>query len=101
MPASVPPSPPEPAGQPASDVVRWAVFGCLLVPVVLLALGDSAGGAAAVALGLAAVTVACRILLRRSARTATLEDPPPVTPPACRRAEGAHRSDRPVRVVRR
>ncbi|MER7723237.1 hypothetical protein [Streptomyces sp. NPDC096323] len=97
MPAPVPPSPPEPAGQPASDVVRWAVFGCLLVPVVLLALGDSAGGAAAVALGLAAVTVACRILLRRSARTATLEDPPP----ACLRAEGAHRSDRPVRVVRR
>lgn len=99
MPAPAPPSPPEPgpAGQPASDVVRWAVFGCLLVPVVLLALGDSAGGAAAVALGLAAVTVACRILLRRSAGTAAAEDPCP----ASRRAEGAHRSDRPARVVRR
>nr|WSW69113.1 hypothetical protein OG461_24590 [Streptomyces sp. NBC_00995] len=93
MPAPVPPTHPEPAAQPATDVVRWAVFGCLLVPAVLLAHGDSAGGAAAVALGLAAITVACRVLLRRSAREGSRPTPRP--------AEGAHRSDRAPRVVRR
>ncbi|MEU1471587.1 hypothetical protein ABZ434_25630 [Streptomyces sp. NPDC005761] len=97
MPARVPPAHPEPAAQPATDVVRWAVFGCLLVPVVLLAHGDSPGGAAVVALGLAAVTVACRVLLRRSARTGAREN----ARPGSRPAEGAHRSDRPSRVVRR
>ncbi|MDP5312066.1 hypothetical protein [Streptomyces poriferorum] len=97
MPAPVPPTHPEPAAQPATDVVRWAVFGCLLVPAVLLAHGDSAGGAAAVALGLAAITVACRVLLRRSARTAAREG----SGPAHRPTEGAHRSERTARVVRR
>ncbi|WNI24658.1 hypothetical protein [Streptomyces sp. ITFR-16] len=72
-----------------TDVVRWAVFGCLLVPAVLLAHGDSAGGALTVALGLAAVTVACRALLRRAARA------------AARPPEGAHRGGRAPRVVRR
>lgn len=89
MPATDRPARPEPTARPAADVVRWAVFGCLLVPAVLLAHGDSAGGAVTVALGLAAVTMACRVLLRRSARA------------AARPAEGAHRSGRTPRVVRR
>lgn len=53
----------------ASDVVRWAAFSCLLVPVVLVVFGTSVGGAAVPALGLVAVTAACRLLLRRSERT--------------------------------
>ncbi|MFG2332191.1 hypothetical protein ACGFMM_21490 [Streptomyces sp. NPDC048604] len=69
---SVPGSPAAPlsasAAQPAGDVVRWAVFSCVLAPVVLLAYGTSLGGAAGTALGLAAVTAACRVLLRRSER---------------------------------
>ncbi|MCX5075279.1 hypothetical protein OHA84_14330 [Streptomyces sp. NBC_00513] len=51
---------------PAGDVVRWAVFSCLLVPVVLVVYGTSFGGAAVATLGLAAVTAACRVLLRHS-----------------------------------
>lgn len=58
------------APDPASDVVRWGAFSCLLVPVVLVVYGTSVGGAAAAALGLAAVTGACRVLLRHSERTA-------------------------------
>ncbi|MER7946673.1 hypothetical protein ABTY59_04675 [Streptomyces sp. NPDC096079] len=50
------------------DVVRWAVFCCVLVPVVLLAYGTTLGGAAGTALGLVSVTAACRLLLRRSER---------------------------------
>ncbi|MFC9395128.1 hypothetical protein ACFTWS_18480 [Streptomyces sp. NPDC057027] len=50
------------------DVVRWAVFCCALVPVVLVLYGTSLGGAAGTALGLVAVTAACRLLLRRSER---------------------------------
>lgn len=50
----------------ASDVVRWAVFCCALVPVVLVVYGTSLGGAVGTSLGLAAVTAACRVLLRRS-----------------------------------
>ncbi|MFC8505455.1 hypothetical protein ACFU3J_09965 [Streptomyces sp. NPDC057411] len=76
-PATRPPAPrgrrrpaPEPDGTPgqdaASDVVRWAVFCCALVPVVLVVYGTSLGGAAGAAVGLAAVTAACRVLLRRS-----------------------------------
>ncbi|MFE4306759.1 hypothetical protein [Streptomyces sp. NPDC056891] len=52
----------------AGDVVRWAVFCCVLVPVVLLVYGSSLGGAAGTALGLVSVTAACRVLLRRSER---------------------------------
>ncbi|MER7536461.1 hypothetical protein ABTX77_16990 [Streptomyces sp. NPDC097704] len=52
----------------AGDVVRWAVFCCALVPVVLVLYGTSLGGAAGTALGLVAVTAACRLLLRRSER---------------------------------
>ncbi|CAL9519430.1 hypothetical protein SUDANB6_03819 [Streptomyces sp. enrichment culture] len=54
-----------------TDLVRWAAFSCVLVPVVLLWFGTSLAGAAGTALGLAAVTGACRVLLRRSERCAT------------------------------
>lgn len=54
----------------ASDVVRWAAFSCLLVPVVLVVFGTSLGGAAVAALGLVAVTAVCRLLLRRSEQSA-------------------------------
>ncbi|WP_254705516.1 hypothetical protein [Streptomyces vilmorinianum] len=54
------------AGESAGDVVRWAAFCCVLVPVVLVVYGTSLGGAAGTALGLAAVTAVCRVLLRRS-----------------------------------
>ncbi|MEU7116423.1 hypothetical protein [Streptomyces sp. NPDC046182] len=62
------PAAPHPAADPAGDVVRWAVFCCVLVPVVLVVYGTSLGGAAGTALGLAAVTAVCRVLLRRSER---------------------------------
>ncbi|MEU3426498.1 hypothetical protein [Streptomyces gardneri] len=52
----------------AGDVVRWAVFCCVLVPVVLVVYGTSLGGAAGTALGLVTVTAVCRVLLRRSER---------------------------------
>ncbi|MFD6551315.1 hypothetical protein [Streptomyces sp. NPDC058398] len=55
-----------------SDVVRWAAFSCVLVPAVLLWYGGSLAGAAGTALGLAAVTGACVILLRQSERGAAL-----------------------------
>ncbi|WP_351228811.1 hypothetical protein [Streptomyces sp. NPDC002133] len=56
----------------AGDVVRWGTFCCLLVPVVLVAYGTPVGGAVATAAGLAAMTAACQVLLRRSERAATL-----------------------------
>ncbi|MET8135741.1 hypothetical protein [Streptomyces sp. NPDC005251] len=55
-----------------SDVVRWAAFSCVLVPVVLLWYGTSLAGAAGTALGLAAVTGVCLILLRQSERGAAI-----------------------------
>ncbi|GHA70237.1 hypothetical protein ACIQRS_11740 [Streptomyces termitum] len=55
-------------GDPAGDVVRWAVFCCALVPLVLIAFGTSLGGAGGAALGLASVTAGCRLLLRRAER---------------------------------
>ncbi|MPY36892.1 hypothetical protein FNH09_38450 [Streptomyces adustus] len=61
-----------PAPDTATDVVRWAAFSCVLVLVVLLWYGSSPAGAAGTALGLAAVTAACRALLRRSERGAAL-----------------------------
>ncbi|WP_314412077.1 hypothetical protein [Streptomyces sp. DSM 40484] len=59
-----------PAQETATDVVRWSAFSCVLVPVVLVGYGTSLAGAAGTALGLAAVTGACRVLLRRSERGA-------------------------------
>ncbi|MEB3966037.1 hypothetical protein OKJ48_38320 [Streptomyces kunmingensis] len=52
------------------DVIRWAAFSCVLVPLVLVGYGISAAGAGGAALGLAAVTAACRLLLRQSERGA-------------------------------
>ncbi|TLS44746.1 hypothetical protein FE633_18035 [Streptomyces montanus] len=63
------PSSGTPAAQDTvSDVIRWAAFSCVLVPAVLVGYGTSLAGAAGAALGLAAVTGACRVLLRRSER---------------------------------
>ena len=59
-----------PTQETATDVIRWAAFSCVLVPVVLLWYGSSLAGAAGTALGLAAVTAVCRVLLRRSERGA-------------------------------
>ncbi|MFG2496810.1 hypothetical protein ACGFSB_01115 [Streptomyces sp. NPDC048441] len=53
-----------------SEVVRWAAFSCVLVPVVLVGYGTSLAGAAGSALGLVAVTGVCRVLLRQSERGA-------------------------------
>ncbi|WP_425244539.1 hypothetical protein [Streptomyces citrinus] len=50
--------------------MRWAAFSCVLVPLVLVWYGGSAAGAAGAALGLAAVTAVCRVLLRQSERGA-------------------------------
>jgi hypothetical protein len=61
-----------PPADTVSDVVRWAAFSCVLVPVVLLWYGTSLAGAAGTALGLAAVTGACLVLLRQSERGAAL-----------------------------
>ncbi|MEU6326671.1 hypothetical protein ABZ851_05195 [Streptomyces sp. NPDC047049] len=55
---------------PVSDVMRWGAFSCALVPFVLIISGVSWAGAAGTAAGLAAVTCACRALLRQSERTA-------------------------------
>ncbi|MQY32296.1 hypothetical protein SRB17_02440 [Streptomyces sp. RB17] len=63
-------SAPPPAPDTVGDVIRWAVFSCALVPVVLIWYGTSPAGAAGAALGLAGVTAACRYLLRRSERCA-------------------------------
>ncbi|MEU6578088.1 hypothetical protein [Streptomyces sp. NPDC046805] len=68
---------PQPAPDTVSDVVRWAVFSCVLVPVVLLWYGTSLAGAAGTALGLVAVTGACLVLLRRSERGAAQSDTAP------------------------
>ncbi|MBQ0911960.1 hypothetical protein [Streptomyces sp. RM99] len=66
-----------PGGGPAvpcrdgvTDLVRWAAFSVVLAPVVLLYYGTSFAGTAGTALGLAAVTCACRLLMRRSERVA-------------------------------
>ena len=59
-----------PSKDSTTDVVRWAAFSCVLVPVVLVVYGTSLAGATGTALGLAAVTAVCRILLRQSERGA-------------------------------
>lgn len=69
-PTPEPPRATNPPQDAATDVVRWAVFSCVLVPVVLLWYGTSLAGAAGTAFGLAAVTAVCRLLLRRSERGA-------------------------------
>lgn len=61
-----------PATDTVSDLVRWAAFSCVLVPVVLFWYGTSLVSATGTALGLAAVTGACLVLLRRSERGAAV-----------------------------
>ncbi|WP_338900447.1 hypothetical protein WBG99_22910 [Streptomyces sp. TG1A-60] len=84
----------------ATDVVRWAAFSCVLVPVVLVWYGTSLAGATGAALGLAAVTGVCRVLLRQSergaARTARsmAEDRIPQRGRHGRPGAGAHRGGR-------
>ncbi|WHM38628.1 hypothetical protein [Streptomyces sp. BPTC-684] len=63
------------AGDCAGDVVRWAAFSCVLVPVVLVVYGSSFAGATGSAVGLAAVTAVCRLLLRQSERAAARPGP--------------------------
>ncbi|WP_018544955.1 hypothetical protein [Streptomyces sp. LaPpAH-108] len=53
------------------DVIGWGVFGCLLVPVVLLWCGAPPVTAAGAGLGLTAVTGTCWALLRHFERAAT------------------------------
>ncbi|MEU9155520.1 hypothetical protein AB0D59_34445 [Streptomyces sp. NPDC048417] len=76
---------PHAAQDSAGDVVRWAAFSCVLVPVVLLWYGTSLAGTAGTALGLAAVTAVCRYLLRRSERGTAPRGTPRGTP------HGTHR----------
>ncbi|MFD4571367.1 hypothetical protein ACFWNK_21670 [Streptomyces sp. NPDC058417] len=76
-----------------TDLIRWAAFTCLLVPVVLLWYGSSLAGATGTALGLAAVTATCRLLLRRSERCAArsaVEHPAPHTAQAPHRGRSRH-----------
>ncbi|MCH0540281.1 hypothetical protein I3F58_12005 [Streptomyces sp. MUM 203J] len=80
--AAATPAAPGPAHDTVGEVVRWAAFSCALVPAVLLVYGTSAGAAATTALGLAAVTAACRTLLRRAERTPVPLTPPPPAPSA-------------------
>ncbi|WP_232033272.1 hypothetical protein [Streptomyces lincolnensis] len=86
-----------PAHDSTTDVVRWAAFSCVLVPVVLLWYGTSLAGAAGTALGLAAVTAVCRILLRQSERGAArllAEDRAPHRGRRHRTGTGTHRGGR-------
>src|SRR3954467_10259842 len=78
-----------PSEDSSTDVVRWAAFSCVLVPVVLVCYGTSLAGAAGTALGLAAVTAVWRILLRQSERgAARLRAGERGAPPACGRRSG-------------
>ncbi|MEU2854296.1 hypothetical protein ACFZB6_02475 [Streptomyces syringium] len=82
---------------PVSDVVRWAAFSCVLVPIVLLMCGQSFGGAAGTAAGLVAVTCACHALLRQSERSAARVAAEQTVPHRGRRGRtgtGSHRGAR-------
>ncbi|MFF4655009.1 hypothetical protein ACFY30_38130 [Streptomyces sp. NPDC000345] len=100
MPSSRTPSPSRPGDERTTDLIRWAAFSCVLVPVVLLWYGTSLAGAAGTALGLAAVTAVCRLLLRQSERGAARSLPGNHPPPAHHRGRhqrtgtGAHRGGR-------
>ncbi|MET9696131.1 hypothetical protein ABZY31_04310 [Streptomyces sp. NPDC006529] len=75
---------------PAGDVVRWAAFSCLLVPVVLVVYGTSFGGAAVATLGLVAVTAVCRVMLRQSEKTLRAAARVPVALPPGSAPRGRH-----------
>ncbi|KND41023.1 MULTISPECIES: hypothetical protein [Streptomyces] len=84
---------PQPAphlADPATDVVRWAAFSCVLVPIVLVWYGTSLAGATGAALGLAAVTGVCRVLLRQSERGAARAAHATTARPPAPRATPAH-----------
>lgn len=86
-----------PGPDAASNVVRWAAFSCVLVPVVLVWYGTSLAGAAGTALGLAAVTGVCRVLLRQSERGAARRSAGENAPHRGRHGRsgtGAHRGGR-------
>jgi hypothetical protein len=86
-----------PAPDTADDVVRWAAFCCVLVPVVLVWYGTSLAAAISTALGLAAVTTACRALLKQSERGAARLRAEELTPHRGRHSRtgtGAHRGGR-------
>ncbi|MEU8588002.1 hypothetical protein AB0C59_13550 [Streptomyces sp. NPDC048664] len=69
MPASpAPRSRPAPGG--AGEVIRWAAFCCVLVPVVLVWHGISIAAAISAGLGLTCGTLACRAVLRHAERGA-------------------------------
>ncbi|MGV9250881.1 hypothetical protein [Streptomyces sp. NPDC003697] len=88
---------PRPTPDTAGDVVRWAAFSCVLVPAVLLCYDTSPAGAAGTALGLAAATAVCRVLLRMSERgTARLltQESVPHRGRHHRTGTGAHRGGR-------
>lgn len=107
-----PPPPPPPPGTADGDggstdggptdggvteVLRWAAFSCALVPAVLLWYGTPPADAAGTALGLAAVTGACRVLLRQSERGAArlrAEERVPHRGRRRRTGTGAHRGHR-------
>ncbi|NJP50772.1 hypothetical protein HCJ93_12005 [Streptomyces sp. SBST2-5] len=96
------------ADRAITDVVRWAAFSCLLVPVVLLWCGSSLAGATGVALGLAAVTGACHVLIRRSAQAAarpftggaSAGSPPPQRSPRTGAPQRGRRRRAPVTALR-
>jgi len=86
-----------PARDSATDVVRWAAFCCVLVPTVLVWYGTPLPAAISTALGLAAVTAACRALLRQSERGAArlrAEEIAPHRGRHSRTGTGAHRGGR-------
>ncbi|WP_242552616.1 hypothetical protein, partial [Streptomyces beijiangensis] len=90
------PSAPPPAQLSGSgaEVIRWAAFSCVLVPVVLVVYGTGVGAALLTALGLAAVTAVSRLLLLRSERTSARLLTEHSAPPQSRRGRtgsGAHR----------
>jgi hypothetical protein len=86
-----------PAPHAASDVIRWAAFCCVLVPAVLILFGVPLAAAVSTALGLAAVTAACRALLRQSERGAArlrADETVPHRGRHSRTGTGAHRGGR-------
>jgi len=90
-----------PSEDSTTDVVRWAAFSCVLVPVVLVWYGTSLAGATGTALGLGAVTAVCRILLRQSERGAarpSAEERAPRHGRRHRTGTGGRRGGRPVRA---
>ncbi|MTE19160.1 hypothetical protein F0L17_08460 [Streptomyces sp. TRM43335] len=82
----------------AGELVRWAAFGCALVPLVLLSCGSSPARALGTGGGIALVTAVCRALLRHCERGAARPDPHGSTGPHRgrhgRTGTGAHRGGR-------